>query len=122
MKEINSDKTCVITGVATDTTLDHVMPVIVGRWGNSKGNLMWLYKSLNISKGSNNVFEWIADMEQERLDYLLPESVSMTTTEFQMKMTGALAVKANELGITFEEFKQKYNEEYYRRKPDGRIL
>ena len=110
----NSDKTCVLTGVSVDTALDHVMPVAVGTWGNTKGNLMWLYSRLNNSKGSANVFEWAADMEQERLDYLLPESVTMTTEEFRGKVAAALTVKAEELGLTFEQFKQKYNEEYYR--------
>lgn len=114
MKAINSDKTCVLTGVTADVALDHVLPVAVGNWGNTKGNLMWLYSSLNISKGSRNVFDWVADMEQERLDYLLPESVTMTTAEFKEKVTAALTVKAEELGLTFEQYKQLYNEAYYR--------
>lgn len=112
MQSINDNKFCVITGVSTDITLDHIMPLSAGYWGNSKGNLMWLYKSLNISKGSNNVFDWIADMEQERLDYLLPESVSMSISEFQQRMTHILTDKAAELGLTFEQYKKKYNAEY----------
>lgn len=54
-------------------------------------------------------------MEQERLDYLLPESVSLTIAEYKEKMLQVLTVKAEELGLTLEQYKQKYNDEYYRR-------
>lgn len=77
---------------------------------------MWLYGSLNTSKSSSNVFDWLEDMEQERLDYLLPESVTMTIEGFKEKLLIALTAKAAELGMTLEQYKQKYTDEYYRRK------
>lgn len=116
IEEISADKKCAITGVTEGIELDHVMPLAAGNWGNSIGNLMWLYGSLNTSKSSSNVFDWLEDMEQERLDYLLPGSVSLTIAEFKEKMLQVLTVKAEELGMTLEQYKQKYNDEYYRRK------
>ena len=123
LKQINEDSTCVITGLTVSTNLDHIMPVAVGRWGNNKGNLMWLYKNLNLSKGSSNVFEWVAEMEQERLDYLLPESVTMSVESFRHRMQLVLTEKAGELGMTLEQYTDFYNQEYYRKDSgDGNLL
>lgn len=113
IEQIHQVKKCVITGVTEELALDHVMPIAVGYWGNSKGNLMWLYSRLNTSKGSANVFQWMEEMEQERLDYLLPESVTMTIEEFKEKLLLALTAKAEELDLSLEQYKQKYNEEYF---------
>lgn len=116
--EINSDKQCVITGVSSRLSLDHVLPVTKGRWGNNRGNLMWLYESLNISKNNQNVFLWSESMEQERLDYLLPEGLQMTVAEFQDRIKQAITVKADEKGLTFEQYKQEYTEEYNRKQEE----
>lgn len=115
MEEITVDKSCAITGLTEDIALDHVMPVAVGRWGNTRGNLLWLTRKLNISKHSRNVFEWAEEMEQERLDYLLPETVNMTVGEFKKRLYEALTDKAAELDMTLETYKQEYDKEYYRR-------
>lgn len=114
LKRVQEQKVCVVTGLTEGIELDHVLPIKQGRWGNTIGNLMWLSEQLNISKGSKNVFEWSESMEQERLDYLLPEGMQMTVEEFQHKMTLALTVKAEELGLSLDQYKQKYNEEYYK--------
>lgn len=110
MAEITSESACVITGNTVNTELDHVMPLMCGNWGNSKGNLLWLTKSLNTSKGTKNVFEWADSLEQETLDYLL--GYHMELTVFKFRLMKALAVKAGELGLTLEQYQQKYYREY----------
>lgn len=114
LETVNQQKVCVITGLTEGIALDHVLPVTKGRWGNNRGNLLWLSEPLNTSKHNRSVFDWAESMEQERLDYLLPEGIQMSVEEFQQKMTLALTVKAGELGLTLEQYKQKYNEEYYK--------
>lgn len=114
MSQLLEDRKCVITGVTEKVALDHIMPVSVGNWGNRKGNLQWMYERLNISKGSKDIFDWVDSMEQERLDYLLPEHVGLTIAEFKQRVYQSLTVKAAEIGLTFEQYKQKYLEEYYR--------
>lgn len=114
---INQDKTCVVTGATVNTELDHIMPVSRGTWGSNKGNLLWLSHGLNVSKGNNNVFTWMADMQQERLDYLVPEGTTCTLDHFHEQMTVALTSKAAELGLTLEQYKQKYNEDYGKTSP-----
>lgn len=112
VESIQQHKACVLTGTTVDAELDHIMPITKGRWGSNKGNLMYLSQSLNISKGNKNVFEWIDSMEQERLDYLVEGG--MTVAEFQAKMYQVLTVKATEMELSLEQYKQEYIEEYYR--------
>lgn len=112
IEEIEQCKTCVITGETVGAELDHILPISKGNWGSNKGNLMYLSQSLNTSKGSKNVFDWYESMEQERLDYLVEGK--LTVAEFKTKMIQILTVKAAEKGLTFEQYKQEYNEEYYR--------
>ena len=112
--EIEQQSVCAITGITVNLELDHVMPLAAGNWGNSKGNLMKLYQPLNSSKNDSNIFQWMEQMEQERLNYLLPEGLEMTVEQFKQKVLEALTVKADELGLTLEQYKQKYNEEYRR--------
>lgn len=114
MDSLATEKFCVITGETEDIALDHILPVVKGRWGNTRGNLMWLTSSLNHSKKSNNVFEWAEAMEQERLDYLLPDDTEMTLKEFREKLYAVLTLKAEEKGMTLKQYKQEYEEEYSR--------
>lgn len=118
MKEIDQQEYCCITGVSSNLEVDHVMPLSKGYWGNSRGNLMKLYQPLNSSKHDSNVFNWIEQMEQERLNYLLPEGIEMTVDQFRHKVIEVLRLKAEEKGLTFEQFKQKYEQEYNRRKSE----
>lgn len=103
---------CEITGVSTNTQLDHIMPVTHGQWGNNSGNLMWLYGMLNTSKNQANVFVWLDRMTQERLNYLLPECTDMTVDQFRQKYVEVLQRKATERGLTFDQFKEQYMAEY----------
>lgn len=114
MKEVEQIKHCEITGVTVTVETDHIMPISKGRWGNTEGNLLRLYQPLNSSKGNANVFDWIDQMEQERLNYLLPKGIEMTTEQFRQKVLNVLAVKAEEKGLTLEQYKQEYIEEYGR--------
>lgn len=110
VNSIKQHKVCDVTGDTVQVEMDHILPVTKGRWGSNKGNLMQLSRPLNISKGNKNVFEWVDSMEQERLDYLVKGK--MTVEQFQSKMYQALTVKAAEMGLTLEQYKQEYNEEY----------
>lgn len=104
---------CEITGETERLELDHIMPVTKGNWGNTASNLMKLSQSLNSSKGNKNIFDWLHDMEQERLDYLLDQH--MTVEQFRQKFEQVLTVKASEKGLSFTEYKEQYIEEYNRK-------
>ena len=112
MKLINSEPKCVITGTTDGISLDHILPVTRGRWGNNRGNLMWLSELLNISKGSKNVFEWMDSMEQEILDALLPEGHQMPVEEFRLRLTVALSQKAAEMDLSLAEYEELYHSDY----------
>lgn len=103
---------CQITGVAEDVQLDHILPLVKGSWGNTEGNLMYLYAPLNKSKNSNNVFDWLEQMDQERLDYLLPDDCKMTVEQFQQKYLSVLERKAAEKGLSLAHYKEWYTKEY----------
>lgn len=112
IKEVSRDQRCVVSGATVGVALDHIMPVSRGNWGSNRGNLMYLTKSLNVSKGMNNVFDWIEGMEQFRLDYLLPKGIEMPLEEFKARMYSTLTDKAAELGLTLEQYRHKYNSDY----------
>lgn len=112
LQQVTATNYCEITGVTTELELDHIMPITKGNWGNTEGNLMKLSQSLNSSKGNKNVFSWIAEMEQERLEYLIDES--WTVEQFGHKFEQVLTVKAAEKGLSFTEYKEQYEEEYGR--------
>ena len=114
IKQLEQNKVCAITGTTVDVELDHILPLAEGRWGNTRGNLMWLSSKLNNSKSNRNIFEWSESLEQERLDYLLPEGIEMTVQDFQDKVLAVLTEKAAEKGLTLAEYKQEYEKEYYR--------
>lgn len=114
LKEMAEVTECIITGETVNTELDHVMPISVGTWGNNKGNLIRLSKQFNLSKGNKNVFYWIDSMEQIRLDYLLPEGTTMAVHKFQQVMYHELTLKAAEIGLSLEEYREKYNEDYFK--------
>lgn len=103
---------CPVTG-STDVELDHVMPISRGNWGNTRGNLMYLHKPLNTSKSNKNVFNWLNEMEQQTLDYLLPKGKQMTVEEFRQKYLEVLQKKAAEKEMTLEQYEQQYNEDYF---------
>ncbi len=109
---IEANPCCVITGSTVDVELDHILPVTAGNWGNTRGNLMWLYKPLNTSKNSTNVFTWIEQMDQKRLNYLLPESFEITVIEFRKKILHLLNEKAAEKGQSFEQYKEEYESSF----------
>ncbi|MGM7720626.1 hypothetical protein [Metabacillus sp. Hm71] len=50
---------CALTNSIEEVTIDHFIPVIWGHGGTYKGNVYPLTKSLNMSKGAANPFEWI---------------------------------------------------------------
>lgn len=103
---------CQITGATDDIQLDHILPLVKGNWGNTKGNLMYLSAPLNRSKNSSNVFDWLEQMDQERLDYLLPEDCKMTVEQFRQKYLEVLERKAAEKGLSLTEYREGYGKEY----------
>lgn len=116
--EITANQQCIITGVTERLAVDHVLPVTKGRWGNNRGNLMILYEPLNVSKNNRSIFQWSESMTQLRLDYLLPEGIQMTVAEFRNIVKQAVTVKAEEKGLTFEQYKQEYIAEYERKQEE----
>lgn len=113
-KQVTQLAYCEITGATVNLELDHIMPVTRGRWGNTRGNLLRLYHTLNSSKSDSNVFDWLEQMEQERLDYLLPDGIQMTVEQFRQRFTEVLTSKAVEKGLSLEQYKLHYNKEYRR--------
>lgn len=110
--EVIRQKQCAITGLTENLTVDHIMPVTQGRWGNTAGNLMPLYAPLNQSKGNKNVFEWAEQITQGNLDILLPESMNWSVEYFREQLMNALTDKAAEKGLTLKQYRSEYYKEY----------
>lgn len=80
--------TCAFTE-STNVSLEHPIPLCWGRMGNEVGNVIPMDKSLNMSKGKKNLFDWYEENEH-RLDstkvdnviYYLAEANRLTVDEY----------------------------------------
>lgn len=88
---------CGFTGLPLiQETVEHLLPISRGG-GNTEYNLYPAESSLNISKGTHNVFEWI----EKRTDI-----------DFSFFFENTLPYLANQKGISVEEFINEYNNKF----------
>lgn len=83
---------CSLTGMKENVAMEHFIPLSWGHGGTYKGNLYLLIRSLNISKKSNNPFEWIKTTKYrdiinmskwDKLISRLSAENNMTVSEFR---------------------------------------
>lgn len=64
-KELNELKTkaiCELTGLKSDITMEHFIPLSWGHGGEYIGNIYFMNRELNSSKSNKNPFKWIQEM------------------------------------------------------------
>lgn len=49
---------CALTGKDVPLHMDHVIPLAVGHGGTTKSNMLPIWRRINTSKGTKNIFEW----------------------------------------------------------------
>lgn len=86
------DNSCALTGLEDDVHIEHFIPLSWGHGGTYIGNVYPMDGSLNLSKFTNNPFDWIkreeikqkVDLERwEKLISYLSEMNNLTTSEFE---------------------------------------
>lgn len=86
------DGGCALTGDKTDVHLDHVIPISIGHGGTIFENIIPLRADLNLSKGTDNIFEWFESNRQRlklnrtkfnALIEYLADINGMTTQEYE---------------------------------------
>lgn len=90
IKEIHSlFNGCSLSDEKDDIHLDHFIPLSTGYGGTFKGNMIPLHSELNLSKGSQNPFEWVKwkegiDLDKfDRVVEYLAEINGMTYDEYK---------------------------------------
>lgn len=96
---VGLDKSCALSGVKENITIDHVLPRGTNDRSNRKGNLLPLNSRLNSSKGNKNIFLWFDDVE---VKYGLSRCMFIK----------AITIIAEQNGMEFEEYKTYYFNEY----------